>query len=279
MSAPFCATRRMATRRSCSPTISSLATGAVVESGASLGVHMEGNDGISHAVSILFEADLETAIGKRGFLLCYIRNEELTGAFVTCDDPRLGQLNVQFDPAHENTSDFDVERCARLVRSALGLPNLAIDIIEAMPWRMSALLADRMRVGRVFLVGDAAHIIPPVGGLGGQTAIQDAADLAWKTAMTLNGHAGPALLDTYETERRPVARLAIARATENYVQRLRPDRTELSTSHGQVKIIDLVMSYRYRSPAISLEESDDGLPTEDVLCPTGNPARNSPMYG
>jgi len=236
-----------------------------------LGVRMEGRDGIAHAVSILFEADLDAVGAGRGFLLCYIRNRTFNGAFVTCDDPNRGQLNVEFDPERESVASFDPERCAKLVRIALGRDDLDVKILEVLPWRMSALVAERMKVGRIFLAGDAAHVMPPVGGLAGQTAIQDAADLAWKIAMTLAGIADPALLETYEMERRPVALLAVARATENYVERVRQDRAELSNSLGRANLLDVTMSYRYRSPAISLEETDDGSPTDDTLRPSGRP--------
>ncbi|WP_036292197.1 methanobactin biosynthesis FAD monooxygenase MbnF [Methylosinus sp. PW1] len=236
-----------------------------------LGVDMIGVDGVSHAVSILFRADLSIAMENRGFLLCYLRHRDFTGAFVSCDDPDRGQLNVEYDAARETVSDFDAERCEKLVRAALGQPDLDVQILNVLPWRMSALLAERMSLGRVFFAGDAAHIMPPVGGLAGQTAIQDAADLAWKLAMVIKGEAGPALLDTYDAERRPVAQLSIARATENYVERLRQDRTDLSDAFGRVNYLDAAMSYRYRSPAISLDGPDDGLPADDTLHPSGKP--------
>ncbi len=78
---------------------------------------------------------------------------------------------------------------------------------------MNARLADRYRVGRVFLVGDAAHIHPPTGGQGLNTSIQDAYNLGWKLAAVLNG-APDALLDTYEEERRPIAASILGLATK-----------------------------------------------------------------
>lgn len=236
-----------------------------------LGVAMQGHDPISHAVSILFEADLTAAMAGRGFLLCYIHNPMFRGAFVSCDDANRGQLNVEYDPARQSADEFDVERCIEFVRSGLGQPDLDIRILDVIPWRMSALLVDCMNVGRVFLAGDAAHIMPPVGGLAGQAAIQDAADIAWKLAMVIHGHAGPRLLSTYDLERRPVARLAIARAMTNYVERLREDRVGLADDLGRVPYRDVALSYRYRSPAISLEMPDDGRAVDDSQCPSGRP--------
>jgi 2-polyprenyl-6-methoxyphenol hydroxylase-like FAD-dependent oxidoreductase len=74
-----------------------------------------------------------------------------------------------------------------------------------MRWEAEANVAERFEDGRIFLAGDAAHAMPPNGGFGGNTGIQDAHNLAWKLAHVLNGLAGPDLLKTYETERRPVA--------------------------------------------------------------------------
>lgn len=237
----------------------------------SLGISMNGRAGISHAISIHFEADLKSVMSGRRFLLCYLRSNVVTGAFVSCDDPDRGQLNVEYDPQFESPTDFDETRCQHLVRAALGLTNIDVNILNVIPWRMSALVAERMSVGRVFLAGDAAHIMPPVGGLGGQAAIQDAADLAWKIAMTLNGYGTEGLLETYDSERRPVAQLIVARATENYVERIRQDRNDLSHALGKFNLLDVSLSYRYRSDAISLEMPDDGLPTDDTLCPSGKP--------
>ena len=65
----------------------------------------------------------------------------------------------------------------------------------------------------MFLAGDAAHVVPPNGGFGGNTGVQDAHNLAWKLAAVVKGEAGPGLLDTYEAERRPLSRLIVARPT------------------------------------------------------------------
>lgn len=236
-----------------------------------LGVAMNGREGISHAVSILFEADLTRAMAGRGFLLCYLRNSHFTGAFVSCDEANRGQLNVEFNPNHESASHYSQARCVDLVRRALGEADCEVNILSVLPWRMSALLVERMRMGRVFLAGDAAHIMPPVGGLAGQAAIQDSADLAWKLAMVIKGQAEPALLNTYDLERLSAAQLSISRAMENYVERLRQDRADLSDQRGRVNYLDVAMSYRYRSPAISLEEPDDGRPIDDTMRPSGLP--------
>jgi 2-polyprenyl-6-methoxyphenol hydroxylase-like FAD-dependent oxidoreductase len=78
------------------------------------------------------------------------------------------------------------------------------EMLTCAPWRQNLVLADRYRDGRVFLAGDAAHLVIPTGGLGMNSGVGDAIDLSWKLAATLQGWGGPALLDSYESERRQV---------------------------------------------------------------------------
>jgi 2,4-dichlorophenol 6-monooxygenase len=120
------------------------------------------------------------------------------------DDPR----------AH---SDAKVEADAR---DALGIGDMPVTIHKITRWAVDAVLASAFQVGRVFLLGDAAHRHPPTGGLGLTSAIHDAQNLCWKLAAVLAGQAAPALLDTYEAERRPVDERNCQRALENAVNHL-----------------------------------------------------------
>jgi 2-polyprenyl-6-methoxyphenol hydroxylase-like FAD-dependent oxidoreductase len=86
---------------------------------------------------------------------------------------------------------------------AIGQP-VPYEMLYAAPWKQNLLLADRYRVGRAFLAGDAAHLVIPTGGLGMNTGIGDAIDLSWKLHATLRGWGGPDLLASYEIERRQV---------------------------------------------------------------------------
>ena len=241
-----------------------------------LGVEMEGPGVLTHAVSILFEAELSSVLKGTGAELYYIRNSEFTGAFVTCDDPRFGQLNVEYDPQTQSPGDFNPDLCARLVRTALGAPEFEVKVHDVLPWGMSALLASRFSQGRVFLVGDAAHLTPPVGGLGGQGGIQDAANLAWKLAFVIKGQAGPDLLSTYEAERRPAAHLAIASGIANYIDRMRPDREKLRIPGAAADYLNVVFGHRYRSRAIVPGPDDDGSASEDPYEPSVSPGFRVP---
>ena len=111
-------------------------------------------------------------------------------------------------------SDAQVEADAR---QALGIPDLPMKIHKITRWSVEAVMASAFRVGRVLLLGDAAHRHPPTGGLGLTSAIHDAQNLCWKVAAVLAGHASPALLDTYQAERRPVDQHNAQRSLENAV--------------------------------------------------------------
>jgi 2,4-dichlorophenol 6-monooxygenase len=103
------------------------------------------------------------------------------------------------------------------VRTSLGIPDLPIEIHKITRWSVDAVMADRYSQGRVFLVGDAAHRHPPTGGLGLTSGIQDVHNLTWKLGAVLHGHAAPALLETYEPERRSSLERNAQRSLENAI--------------------------------------------------------------
>src|SRR5215475_5743864 len=92
---------------------------------------------------------------------------------------------------------------ARMFERTVAMP-VDYEMLYVGQWKMNLLLADRYGEGRVFLAGDAVHLVIPTGGLGMNTGVGDAIDLSWKLAATLAGWGGPKLLDSYEIERRQV---------------------------------------------------------------------------
>jgi 2-polyprenyl-6-methoxyphenol hydroxylase-like FAD-dependent oxidoreductase len=95
------------------------------------------------------------------------------------------------------------EEMKRRFEQTVGAP-VRYEMLYCGEWRQNLLLADRYRAGRVFLAGDAVHLVIPAGGLGMNTGVGDAFDLSWKLAATLQGWGGPGLLESYEIERRQV---------------------------------------------------------------------------
>jgi hypothetical protein len=132
-------------------------------------------------------------------------------------------------------------------------------------------VAERFTEGHVFLVGDAAHVMPPMGGFGGNTGVQDTHNLAWKLALVLKGVAGPELLATYNTERQPVGELAIQQAYTRYVLRVVPERGK-EGMQPIVNDLNMEIGYGYRSPAI-ISEPDGEAPLH------GDPHRSNALPG
>ena len=173
------------------------------------------------------------------------------------------------------SADFDPHR---LISGALGR-DLPVEVISTDPWTARMELVDRCRSGRVFLVGDAAHLNPPFGGHGLNTGIGDAADLGWKLAASLAGWGAPRLLDSYEAERRPLHRRVIDEATTSMAtlapellddgldrpgpegERARAEaaRRITQTKRAEYFSSDLVLGHRYEdSPVLQASESTPG---------------------
>lgn len=171
----------------------------------SLGIAMEGDPAVRHNVNIHFAADLRPLVKDRPAILYWILDPAVNGTLIVYNLASSIVLVHHYDPARQRPEDFTPERCRDLVAEAIGDPAIPFEVLGASPWVMTAQVAARYRQGRVFLAGDAAHRFPPSGGLGLNTGIADAHNLAWKIAGVRGGWAAPALLDTYESERRPVA--------------------------------------------------------------------------
>jgi 2-polyprenyl-6-methoxyphenol hydroxylase-like FAD-dependent oxidoreductase len=112
-------------------------------------------------------------------------------------------------------SDLDDTTITKLVIAAIGKP-IDFEILVRDAWAAHRLIADRYSTERVFLVGDACHLLPPSGGFGMNLGIADSVDLGWKLAATLDGWGGTSLLATYQTERKPVHQRTLAEAVANH---------------------------------------------------------------
>jgi putative polyketide hydroxylase len=173
-----------------------------------LGIPRSGRGAIGDpSVNVYFRADLGDVVLGREFNLCLLDS----GALASVD----GRLRWVF-----STSGHDTDRdWPAVVRAALGVPAPDLEILSVLPWQAEMLVADRYSAGRVHLAGDAAHVMPPFAAMGANTGIADVHNLGWKLAAVLRGEAAPALLDSYDEERRPAGWFTAdqsARRAENF---------------------------------------------------------------
>ena len=180
-----------------------------------LGIEMVG-DGASQAfITIHFTANLRDVVGDRPAILYWIMQPPHAGVLIAYDIGSRWCMLYPHDPAVTPRESFTPEVCRQIVRHAIGVGDREIEIRHVLPWALMSQVAERYRAGRVFLVGDAAHRFPPTGGLGLNTGLQDAHNLAWKIAAVERGQAPDRLLDSYHAERHAVAVTNSAQSFKN----------------------------------------------------------------
>lgn len=245
-----------------------------------LGIDTTGVRGMAHIMNVLFRADLSPVLRDRTFFLCHVETPE-NGVLnpvdeINYDETDRWQLHIPFNPnMGERAGDFTDKRCLAAIRAATGMPELEVEIIQALPWEVAGLNAERYAQGRVFLVGDAAHTMPPAGAFGANTGIHDTHNLVWKLAEVIRGTAAPSLLDTYEAERRPVAGFVVEQALLRAIHQFMGDDSVAE------QILDdrvIIFGYRYRSAAVpGLADGErDGDPYEGIRL-IGTPGTRVPF--
>jgi putative polyketide hydroxylase len=174
---------------------------------------MSGRHELATLVNCHFRADLCRYTEARPAIL-YWTTAPARNVFQKIDVADRWLCQIGYDPKQSRPEDFTPARSAEWIRASVGA-DLDVDVLDVIPWTMSSTVVERWRSGRVFLAGDAAHQLPPSGGFGMNTGVQDAHNLAWKLAWVERGRAREALLDSYETERAPIAAYNAARSLEN----------------------------------------------------------------
>ena len=168
------------------------------------GIHMVGPDNLGDYLAVVFRAAMEPVIADRRYAIYMIQRPGPPAVFLPTDNRDRWMFSLPWNPATDRMADYPPERLRRLILEYAGDPLLDPTLERVGAFSFAAQVAERYRADRVFLVGDAAHRMTPRGGAGMNTAIHDGFDLGWKLAWTLRGWAGPALLDSYEAERRPI---------------------------------------------------------------------------
>ncbi len=257
-----------------------------------LGIAMRGHGLLSNSITIYFRAEvnLTPLLEGRDQGVNYVTNPVLRGFFRLDRTGNRGFLVVNLvgdtarpeivaaypDAPWANVAEnITKQRALELLRAAIGVPDIPVVIEDVATWRAVADSAERYQDRRVFLAGDAAHTMPPNGGFGGNTGVQDAYNLAWKLALVLQGVAGPDLLDTYDAERRAIGELMVEQAYARYVTRVAP---YLGTEGMQPLVDDfsLEIGTRCNSPAVALQAGSDPALHEHPRESKGRPGSRAP---
>lgn len=159
---------------------------------------------LQHVISVHFSANLRPYLWSRRGPVIFTFTPHGLGVMIVHSSPNDFVFQIPYFPPVQRLEDFTADICRREIRDAVGDRELAVDIHSVQSWAMTAQIATRYRKGRTFLIGDAAHRFPPTGGLGLNTGVHDAHNLAWKLAWEISGRAPTGLLDTYDAERRPI---------------------------------------------------------------------------
>jgi len=228
-----------------------------------LDIPLDGRGVFSNSLTIYFHADLSPYMAGKSVSIIYIGNPALGGFFRLAKDSQSGFLVINTvgdtsrPEAANPAADVSPETLVRHVRAAAGVPDLAVQIDGFARWRATSDVARRYADRRVFLAGDAVHLMPPNGGYGGNTGIHDGHNLAWKLALVLKGIAGPELLSTYEIERRPVGKFTVEQAYTRYVTRTAA-YLGAKDYQPQANDFDIEIGYLYRSSAVVPEDESQG---------------------
>jgi len=255
---------------------------------AELGIELRGESLLQLRQALFYCADLfdRIPIGKGRHY--HIADDKSTFMIVQ-DDTRHFSLHAV------TGRDSDMPA---LFESVAGMP-VSYETLYTGSWTQRLMIADRYRDGRVFLAGDAAHLVIPTGGLGMNTGAGDAIDLAWKLAGTLRGWGGPALLGSYELERRAVGARNVAASTKAAAGRRgwramwRPEITDDTPDGARARarlvevadreqrwsndLLGIELGYRYQgSPLIIPADGDGPDPDSFQYTPTTWPGARLP---
>ncbi|MBW8825997.1 MAG: FAD-dependent oxidoreductase [Acidobacteria bacterium] len=184
------------------------------------GIPMSGTPALTYTTNVIFRCPDFASLHDKGLLYRFIiiGDEGTWATIVAINGADRWRFSIIGDEQPRVLTEDDIHAA---IRRAVGI-DFDYELLTVVPWTRRELVADRYRAGRLFIAGDAAHVMSPTGGFGMNTGIGDAVDLAWKLDATINGWAGAQLLDSYERERRPVGARNVAEASGNLARMLSP---------------------------------------------------------
>ncbi|EGD55918.1 FAD-dependent monooxygenase [Gordonia neofelifaecis] len=283
------------------------------------GLHLNGQTALFHAASIWFTADLSSYLAHRpGVLVFNVHPGPLPpqrlGTLV-CHHPFDEYVLIRYyDPAREDLTAMTPDDARAHIEAFVGEPLDRVEVKGISGWTVDRQSAVRYSNSGIFCVGDAVHRHPPSSGLGLNMSIADSFNLAWKIALVDQNVAGPGLLESYDTERRPIDEAGVARAVNSLIESmeltdalgLADDQTEeegwaalaeldeaspagdarrralteaLDVSDLQFNAIGLELGYAYEAGAVIQDEAPDRRPARQQVLeylPTTRPGNRVP---
>ncbi|MCL8024503.1 FAD-dependent monooxygenase [Nocardioides bruguierae] len=233
-----------------------------------LGIDMSGPRDLVDMVSAHFSADLTDVLPNHECLIYWFVNPDLGGSIGSGYLYHLGPWDDEGRSAEwvfacgfgpDDPERFDEQGMRERLGRSLGVDLPEVEIHSISHWYINAVVADRFREGRCFLVGDAAHRIPPWGALGLNTGIQDAHNLAWKLAAALRDESCEPLLDTYEQERHAIARSVADSSLHNFANHGGLIDTAIGLAPGQAA------AEGWAALATLWSDSPEGLAKQEAL--------------
>ena len=178
------------------------------------GITMEGPDNLQQFSMIHFRAELAPLLTNQRGILYWVCDPRSDGTFVSHGGDNEWVYMYPRSPLNDD-SELSTEGYIEKVTSALAVTGVSIDILRYSTWTMTSQLATSYQDKRVLLAGDAAHRFPPTGGMGLNTGVQDVHNLAWKLHEVMTGTQSVDFLNTYQSERRPIAERNAQASLEN----------------------------------------------------------------
>ncbi|HLY38925.1 MAG TPA: FAD-dependent monooxygenase [Candidatus Binatia bacterium] len=182
-----------------------------------LGLRLEGPQGLSHIINCYFRADIERHLGDRKGVLFFVSNERATGVLQPLDGAGRWLCQITVQPDEWSLDVFTRARARDWIDAAVGVDGLEPEVLSLGLWKLNSTVVERLVRGRVLMCGDAAHQFPPTGGLGVNTGLQGMHNAMWKVACWVHGEAGWPLVETYDVERRDVARRITSQSLQNSI--------------------------------------------------------------
>jgi 2,4-dichlorophenol 6-monooxygenase len=188
-----------------------------------IGLPMAGQMDVEGSMNIVFEADLSKYVAHRPSVLYWVLQPDaqiggIGAGLIRMVRPWNEWLIVWGYDINQPAPVVDEAMATEIVHNLVGDDTIDVKLKGTSVWSVNHMYAEQATVGRVFCMGDAIHRHPPSNGLGSNTSIQDAYNLAWKLSLVLKGQAAPTLLSSYDEERVPIARQIVERANKSRTQ-------------------------------------------------------------